>query len=89
LGGQAAAIMDVNVSEEMQHSAVECAALATEKHDVEREIAVLTKRQFEKKYSPTRRCTVGRLFGSSASQEAKHSIFFLVLGVNTLLFKAG
>lgn len=45
--------------------------------------------EFEKMYSPTWHCVVGRKFGSYVSHETKHFIFFLVRGLNVLLFKAG
>uniref|UniRef100_A0A8C0BPT4 Dynein light chain n=1 Tax=Buteo japonicus TaxID=224669 RepID=A0A8C0BPT4_9AVES len=66
------------MSEEMQQDAVECAILAIEKYN-----------GFEKKYSPTWHCIVGRKFGSYVSHETKHFTLFLVLGGNILLFKAG
>ncbi|KFQ67237.1 Dynein light chain 2, cytoplasmic, partial [Phaethon lepturus] len=79
-----------DMSEKMQQHAVECAILAIEKYDVERGFSGLIKRvNLEKKESPTWHCIVGRKFGSYMSHEAKHFIFFLMLGVNILLFKAG
>ncbi|XP_054700946.1 dynein light chain 2, cytoplasmic-like [Grus americana] len=89
MGDQPAMIKDTDMSEEVQQDAVECAILAIEKYNVEREIAALIKREFEKKYSPTRRCIVGRKFGSYVSYETKHFIFFPMHGVNIVLFKAG
>lgn len=86
---QKAVIKDTDMLEEMQQQAVQCAVLAIEKYSVEREIAALIKREFEKKYSPTWHCVVGRKFGSYVSHETKHFIFFLVRGLNVLLFKAG
>ncbi|XP_042721538.1 dynein light chain 2, cytoplasmic-like [Lagopus leucura] len=84
-----AVIKDTDMLEEMQEQAVQCAVLAVEKYSVEREIAALIKREFEKMYSPTWHCIVGRKFGSYVSHETKHFIFFLVRGLNVLLFKAG
>ncbi|KFV96227.1 Dynein light chain 1, cytoplasmic, partial [Fulmarus glacialis] len=86
---QTAAVRDTDLSEEMLQHDVECAILAIEKYNVEREIAALMKREFENKYSPTRHCAVGRKFGSCVSRETKHFTFFFMCGVNTLLFEAG
>lgn len=44
MGDQTAVIKDTDVSEEMQQHAVECAILAIEKYNVEREISALIKR---------------------------------------------
>ncbi|XP_010308935.2 dynein light chain 2, cytoplasmic [Balearica regulorum gibbericeps] len=82
MGDQTAMIKDMDMSEEVQQDAVECAILAIEKYNVEREIAALIKREFEKKYSPTWRCSVGRKFGSCVSHETKHVTFFPMRGVN-------
>ncbi|XP_062445941.1 dynein light chain 2, cytoplasmic-like isoform X1 [Rhea pennata] len=89
MSDQKAVIKDTDMSEDMQQEAIDCAILALEKYNVEKEIAALIKREFEKKYSPTWHCIVGRKFGSYVSHETKHFIFFLVRGVNILLFKAG
>ncbi|KAF1410024.1 Dynein light chain 1, cytoplasmic, partial [Spheniscus humboldti] len=89
MGDQTAVIRDTDTSEEMQQHAVECAILAIEKYNVEREIAAVIEREFEKKHSPTWQCIVGRKFGSCMSRETKHFIFFLMCGVNIFLFKAG
>ncbi|KFP56244.1 Dynein light chain 1, cytoplasmic [Cariama cristata] len=89
MGDQTAAIKDTDISKEMQQDAVEFTILAIEKCNVEREIATVVKREFEKKYGPTWHCILGRKFGSFVSHETKHLIFFLVLGVNVLLFEAG
>ncbi|NXG80255.1 DYL2 protein, partial [Baryphthengus martii] len=89
---QTAVIKDLKMSEEMQQDAVEYAILALEKYNAEREIVALINRrsllqEFEKKHSLTRHCIVGRIFCSSVCHKTKHFIFFLVLGVNTLMFK--
>ncbi|NWS54544.1 DYL1 protein, partial [Chunga burmeisteri] len=89
MGDQTAAIKDTDISKEMQQDAVEFTVLAIEKCNIEREIATVIKREFEKKYGPTWDCIIGRKFGSFESHETEHLIFFLVLGVSVLLFKAG
>ncbi|KFQ76613.1 Dynein light chain 2, cytoplasmic, partial [Phoenicopterus ruber ruber] len=87
MGDQTVVIKDMDMSKEMQQHAVKCDILAIEKYNIEREIAALI--EFEKKYSPTWHSIVGREFGSYVSHETEHLIFFLVRGVNILLFKAG
>ncbi|XP_052651553.1 dynein light chain 1, cytoplasmic-like [Harpia harpyja] len=84
-----AVIKNADMSEEMQQGSVECAILAIGEYNVERETVALMKSEFEKKYSPTWYCIVGRKFGSYVYHETKHFTFFLVLGGNILLFKAG
>ncbi|XP_032857310.1 dynein light chain 2, cytoplasmic-like [Tyto alba] len=88
MSDQMRVIKDTDISEEMQQNTVQCAILAIEKYNVERAIAALIKREFEKKYSQPWHCTVERKFCSDMSHEVKYFIFFLMRGVNTL-FKAG
>uniref|UniRef100_A0A8C0IAN6 Dynein light chain n=1 Tax=Bubo bubo TaxID=30461 RepID=A0A8C0IAN6_BUBBB len=67
---------------------LECAILAIDKYNVEREMTALTEREFEQKCSPTRHCIVGRKSVGYVSHEIMYFIFFLMHGVN-ILFKAG
>lgn len=45
--------------------------------------------EFDKKYSPTWHCIVGRNFGSYVTHETKHFIYFYLGQVAILLFKSG
>ena len=48
-----AAIKNVDMSEEMQQEAIDCATQALEKHNIEKDIAAYIKKEFDKKYNPT------------------------------------
>ncbi|OXB68224.1 UNVERIFIED_CONTAM: hypothetical protein H355_010487 [Colinus virginianus] len=84
-----AVIKNADMSEEMQQDAVECATQALEKYNIEKDIAAHIKKEFERRYSPTWQCVVGRTFGSYVSHQTKHFIFFTVRDLHVLLFKAG
>lgn len=47
----------------MQQDAIDCAAQAMEKYNIEKDIAAYIKKEFDKKYNPTWHCIVGRNFG--------------------------
>ncbi|CAG8693150.1 12490_t:CDS:2 [Dentiscutata erythropus] len=57
-------IKNVDMSEDMQQEALDCANTALEKHSIEKDIAAYIKREFDKKYGTTWHCIVGRNFGS-------------------------
>jgi dynein light chain LC8-type len=84
-----AVIKNADMSEEMQTDAVEFAKQAIEKHKVEKDIAALIKKEFDKKYNPTWHCIVGRNFGSFVTHETRHFIYFYLDQVAVLLFKSG
>merc|ERR1712227_1138275 len=71
-----AVIKNADMSEDMQTDAVECATQALEKYNIEKDIAAYIKKEFDKKYSPTWHCIVGRNFGSYVTHETKHFIYF-------------
>jgi len=50
-------------AEDMQQDAIDCAAQAMEKYNIEKDIAAYIKKEFDKKYNPTWHCIVGRNFG--------------------------
>jgi dynein light chain LC8-type len=93
------------MSEDMQQDAVECATQALEKYNIEKDVAAYIKKvwmacelsvavvmcvqEFDKKYSPTWHCIVGRNFGSYVTHETKHFIYFYLGQVAVLLFKSG
>ena len=84
-----AVIKSVDMSEDMQQDAVECAAQAMAKYDLERKIASFIKKEFDRKYKPTWHCIVGGSFGSYVTHETKHFIYFYAGQVAILLFKSG
>jgi dynein light chain LC8-type len=84
-----AIIKSADMGEEMQKQAIECANEALEKHPVEKDVAAYIKKEFDKKYSPTWHCIVGRNFGSYVTHETKHFIYFYLGQMAVLLFKSG
>lgn len=77
------------MNEEYQQDAIDCANVALEKFNIEKDIAAYIKKEFDKKYNPTWHCVVGRNFGSYVTHETKHFIYFYMGQVAILLFKSG
>lgn len=84
-----AVIKHADMNEEMQQDAIDCANVALEKFNIEKDIAAYIKKEFDKKYNPTWHCVVGRNFGSYVTHETKHFIYFYMGQVAVLLFKSG
>merc|ERR1712173_304275 len=84
-----AIVKNADMSEDMQQEAIDVATQAVEKHNVEKDIAAYIKKEFDKKYTPTWHCIVGRNFGSYVTHETKHFIYFYLGQVAVLLFKSG
>ncbi|WBW74848.1 dynein light chain Dlc2 [Schizosaccharomyces osmophilus] len=82
-------IKAVDMEEEMQQDAVHTAVQAMEKFTVEKDIAAFVKREFDKKYSPTWHCIVGRNFGSYVTHESHRFVYFYLGTIAFLLFKSG
>ncbi len=56
-------VKNADMSEDMQQDAVDLTKEAMTKFNVEKDIAAHVKKEFDKKYSPTWHCIVGRNFG--------------------------
>jgi dynein light chain LC8-type len=84
-----AVIKNADMSGQMQDEAIKTAVTALEKFNIEKDIAAYIKKEFDKKYSPTWHCIVGRNFGSYVTHETKHFIYFYLGQVAILLFKSG
>ena len=84
-----AVVKHADMNEEMQQDAIDCANVALEKFNIEKDIAAYIKKEFDKKYNPTWHCVVGRNFGSYVTHETKHFIYFYMGQVAILLFKSG
>jgi dynein light chain LC8-type len=84
-----AIVKNADMAEDMQQDAIDCAAQAMEKYNIEKDIAAYIKKEFDKKYNPTWHCIVGRNFGSYVTHETKHFIYFYLGQVAILLFKSG
>ena len=84
-----AVIKNADMNEEMQQNAIDVANQALDRHNIERDIAAYIKKEFDKKFSPTWHCIVGRSFGSYITHESKHFVYFYVGQLAVLLFKSG
>ena len=95
-----AVVKNADMTEEMQQEAVDCATVALEKYNIEKDVAAYIKKEFDKKFNPTwygdqlcaqsrRHCIVGRNFGSYVTHETKNFIYFYLGQVAVLLFKSG
>ncbi|KAL7065299.1 hypothetical protein AAHC03_05062 [Spirometra sp. Aus1] len=88
-GDRKAVVKNADMDDEMQQTAVEFAAAAIEKFQIEKDIASYLKKEFDRKYGPTWHCVVGRHFGSYVTHETRHFIYFYVGSLALLLFKSG
>ncbi|BHF64728.1 Dynein light chain 1, cytoplasmic [Sparganum proliferum] len=88
-GDRKAVVKNADMDDEMQQTAVEFAATAIEKFQIEKDIASYLKKEFDRKYGPTWHCVVGRHFGSYVTHETRHFIYFYVGSLALLLFKSG
>ncbi|GBC05139.1 putative cytoplasmic dynein light chain [Rhizophagus irregularis] len=82
-------IKNVDMTDEMQQEAIDCARQALEKYNIEKDIAAHIKREFDKRHGTTWHCIVGRNFGSYVTHETKHFIYFYIGNIAILLFKSG
>ncbi|CDZ96880.1 dynein light chain cytoplasmic [Phaffia rhodozyma] len=55
-----AIIKNVDMSEEMQQEAVDVASAALEKYNIEKDIAMHVKKEFDRRYGSTWHCVVGK-----------------------------
>ncbi|EEC18995.1 dynein light chain 1, cytoplasmic-like [Ixodes scapularis] len=78
-----------DIPEHMQQEAINVAISALEKHKILRDVAAFIKTEFDRKYSPTWHCVVGRSFGSYVTYETRRFTYFYVGPAAVLLFKAG
>ncbi|TNN11928.1 Dynein light chain isoform 1 [Schistosoma japonicum] len=58
-----AVIKNADMDNNVQEDAVHIAANAVDNYNVEKDIAAYIKKEFDRKYSPTWHCIVGRHFG--------------------------
>ena len=80
-------VQSTDMPDDMQQDAIDSALLAFQKQSCENDIAAYITKDFDKKYSPTWHCIVGRSFGSRVIHETNSFIFFYVGAVAVLLFK--
>ncbi|KAI0225770.1 Dynein light chain [Massospora cicadina] len=84
-----AVIKSVDMSEEMQEAAIECATEAIEKFTIEKDIATHIKKHFDQNYGLTWHCVAGRSFGSFVTHESNFFIYFYLGPTAILLFRTG
>jgi dynein light chain LC8-type len=65
-------LKNADMSEEMQQDAFDCATQAMEKFNSESDIARFVKQKFDKKYSLSWHCIVGRNFGSYVTTRIRY-----------------
>lgn len=63
MGERKAVVKNADMSNDMQEDAVHTAASAMDKYQVEKDVAAFVKKEFDRKYSPTWHCVVGKSFG--------------------------
>ncbi|KAA0193972.1 Dynein light chain DLC [Fasciolopsis buskii] len=89
MGERKAVIKNADMSNEVQEDAVQTAAYALDKYQVEKDIAAHLKKEFDRKYNPTWHCVVGKNFGSYVTHETGNFIYFYLQDRAFLLFKSG
>ncbi|CDS41790.1 dynein light chain [Echinococcus multilocularis] len=83
-----AIVKNTDMSEEMQQRAIECAEEALDRYNIEKDIAAHIKKLFDKEFSPTWHCVVGRNFGSYVTHEANKFIYLYLGHIAILLYKS-
>ena len=89
MAARKAGVDNADMSEDMQQDAIDISTQALENFNIEKDIAAVIKKEFDKKYNPTWHCIVGRNFGSYVTHETKPFIYFYLGQVAILLFKSG
>ncbi|GAA31929.2 dynein light chain type 1 [Opisthorchis viverrini] len=87
MGERKAIVKNTDMPNEMQEMAVNVAADATNKYDLEKDIAAHIKKEFDRKYAVTWHCVVGKNFGSYVTHETQKFIYFCLEDRAFLLFK--
>jgi len=84
-----AQIKSVDMSDDMQHEAVDICVNSCKTNTIEKDIAAQIKKELDQKYGPTWHVVVGRSFGSFVTHETKHFLYAYVGEMAVLLFKSG
>ncbi|ELR13653.1 dynein light chain 1, cytoplasmic, putative [Acanthamoeba castellanii str. Neff] len=79
----------LDMGQEIKDEAVKVAKEALAEHKLERDIAKHVKQTFDKRYSPTWHCIVGKSFGSFVTHETNGFIYFYIDDIAFLLWKSG
>lgn len=78
-----------SMPKEMENEAQKVALDAMERLNTEQAMAHELKEHFDRKYSATWHCFVGRNFGSFVHHQTGHYIYFYIGQMGFLLFKSG
>ncbi|KAF2076441.1 hypothetical protein CYY_002244 [Polysphondylium violaceum] len=62
---------------------------AFEETSIEKDVASIIKKEFDKKFSQNWHCIVGKSFGTAVSYESRNYAYFNVNDHSVLLYKAG
>ena len=84
-----ATIKIVDMPKDMENFAITCAQEGLEKFNNEKDVASHIKKEFDRKFTPTWHCFVGRNFGSYVTHETHNYIYFYLGQVGVMLFKSG
>ncbi|KAK4689373.1 dynein light chain LC8-type, partial [Tremellales sp. Uapishka_1] len=82
-----AVIKSVDMADEMQQTAIDVSIAGMEKHNVEKDIAMYIKKEFDRLYGTTWHAVVGKNFGSFVTHETKNFIYFYLGPIAILLWK--
>jgi dynein light chain LC8-type len=77
------------MSKDMEAVALQTATEALERFNTEKDMASFMKKEFDRRFSPTWHCFVGRNFGSYVTHETNHFAYFYVGQTGFLIFKSG
>lgn len=77
------------MSKDLEMEALKVASEAMELLNSEQAMAHQLKEHFDRKFSPTWHCFVGRNFGSYVTHQTGHYIYFYIGQMGFLLFKSG
>ena len=77
--------------QQMIEDAVDCSAQALEKFEEDKntEIAGFIKKEFDRRYSPTWHCVVGKNFGGYVTHELTNYIYFYLDEICVKLWRSG
>jgi dynein light chain LC8-type len=78
-----------DMNRDMEAYAIQTATEGLERYNNEKDIASYIKKEFDRKYSPTWHCFVGRNFGSYVTHENNHYLYFYLGQMAFLIFKSG
>ncbi|KAL7411455.1 dynein light chain type 1-domain-containing protein [Mrakia frigida] len=85
---RSAIIKNIDMSDDLAQEAVDVASAALEKYNIEKDIAMHLKKEFDRRYGGCWNCVVGKNYGSFVTHETKHFIYFYLGQIAILLWKS-